>query len=90
MVYYVIGHFHVPSLLYDGAGYVIMNGTLKGIDEYSFSKGFLTRPSQKLLFINEQHGLECSYDLWLDEPDPINQTPRRYKLNNIENIWENL
>ena len=78
--YLVVGHFHVPSLLSNGAQTIIMNGTLKGVDEYSFSKGFLTRPSQKLLLINEKHGLECTYDLWLDEEPFHEMKPKRIKI----------
>ena len=86
LIYYVVGHFHIPSILYDGAGYIIMNGTLKGVDEYSFSRGWLTRPSQKLLLINESVGIECVYDLWLDDEHWSEMTPQRYNIN-IPDNW---
>jgi len=86
MTYYVVGHFHVPAMLYDGTGFIIMNGTLKGVDEYSYSKGWLTRPSQKLLVINEKYGIEATYDLWLDDEDFMKMKPLRYRID-IPNEW---
>ena len=80
--YYVIGHFHTPSSLNVNGIYVIMNGSLKGIDEYSLAKGFISIPSQKLLKISSDRGLMIQYDLILTE-NTIYQKPKRYKISII-------
>ena len=64
----LMGHYHtyVPR---GEAAPVIVNGALKGYDEYArlFLRVSYTRPSQTLFFVNAHHGITCQWQIYLDE-----------------------
>lgn len=55
--YAAIGHFHNTAGIDRAVGEVLMNGSLKGGDEYSVNKLFTyAKPTQLLYFMHEEHG----------------------------------
>jgi len=77
-----MGHFHQPAFLDRINGPIIVNGSLKGIDEYSLSYGLSSRPSQTLFGVTKKYPLTFKYILWLDE----RTKPKRYKPF-VPDIW---
>ncbi len=55
--YLVMGHFHTDALIRVGNGHIIVNGSPKGIDEYSVSGERTTVPSQIVLGVNRKYGV---------------------------------
>lgn len=55
---YACGHFHTASFVQSDAGQVILNGSVKGVDEYSIKAFGGGRPAQQvLLTFHERHGV---------------------------------
>lgn len=55
---FVCGHFHNGSFVNSDAGQVILNGSVKGVDEYSLSAFGGARPAQQfLLTFHKRHGV---------------------------------
>ena len=53
--HFVLGHFHSPNVVQGGR--IIMNGSLKGVDEWVMKNfGGGERPTQLLLSFDERHG----------------------------------
>jgi len=73
--FYCIGHFHTPSSINVNGIYVIMNGSLKGVDEYTLSRGFLSVPCQKLIYVSKKSDVFTQYDIILNTTDE----PKRYR-----------
>ena len=65
--YLCIGHFHHPLTINRPLGGIIVNGTLKGVDEYCFNKGLISKPSQTIFGINEKYGRTFLYELYIGE-----------------------
>jgi len=66
-VHYVcIGHFHQPITINRPLGGVIVNGSLKGTDEYSMSKNLISKPSQTFFGVNKKYGRTFLYELYAD------------------------
>jgi len=64
-VHYVcIGHFHQPLTINRPLGGIIVNGSLKGIDEYSFNKNLISKPSQTFFGVNKKYGRTFLYELY--------------------------
>lgn len=62
----MLGHFH--QLRMDPR--IIMNGSLKGYDEYAAQNNFpFERPAQALFFVHPRHGITLSFPV-LPEPSP--------------------
>jgi len=63
-----MGHYHtyIPS---NDAVPVIVNGALKGYDEYARSalRVRYSRPSQALWFVHPDHGITAQWQVFLDE-----------------------
>lgn len=67
---FVCGHFHNGSFVNSDAGQVILNGSVKGVDEYSLSAFGGARPAQQfLLTFHERHGVTDLSMLDLQEVD---------------------
>ena len=64
--YICMGHFHQPFTITRPLGGIIVNGTLKGTCEYALNKGFISKPSQTLFFVNEKYGKTLTYEIYLD------------------------
>jgi hypothetical protein len=64
----LMGHWHtyIPR---GEASNVIVNGTLKGYDEYArlYLRVPYSRPSQALWFVDEKHGITAQWQVFLDE-----------------------
>jgi len=56
------GHLHKDFRNEDGT-VVVVNGSLSGIDEYAFSKRYLSVPHQKLIIFEEGVGEICTYKI---------------------------
>jgi hypothetical protein len=54
--YYVTSHFHTKAILQSGYGERIMNGSLKGGDEYAIGLGLYGDPIQLLFGVHPKHG----------------------------------
>lgn len=63
-----IGHWHTYIPRGDATN-VIVNGSLKGYDEYArvMLRAAYARPSQALWFIHEQHGFTAQWPVYLDD-----------------------
>jgi len=64
--YIVMGHFHQPITINRPLGGIIVNGSLKGVDEYSLANNWISSPSQTLFALNKDQGKTFLYEL---EPD---------------------
>ncbi len=64
----LMGHWHtyIPR---GEAAPVIVNGTLKGYDEYArlFLRVPYSRPSQALWFVHQKHGITAQWQIFLDD-----------------------
>jgi len=69
--YFCLGHFHAANAL-DGIGSkVFMNGSLKGVDEFSLKQfGSGHHPSQLLLTFHEKYGVTGTQYLDLEDVEP--------------------
>ena len=56
------GHLHRDFRNEDGT-VIVVNGSLSGIDEYAFSKRYLSTPHQKLVIFEEGIGEICTYKI---------------------------
>lgn len=54
--YYITSHFHTKAILQSGIGERIMNGSLKGGDEYAIGLGLFGDPIQLLFGMHKQYG----------------------------------
>jgi len=52
--YLLLGHFHQPITINKPLGSIIVNGSLKGPDEFSIANNMLSKPSQTMFAINDQ------------------------------------
>lgn len=65
---FCVGHFHTLNVVQGTGGWVAMNGSVKGADEYSLkSFGSAIRPQQLLLTFHPEHGLTDASVLDLGE-----------------------
>jgi len=64
--YEILGHYHTPMALPKPAGKIIINGTLKGTDEYGLSSFLSSDVSQKLLVLNSKHGIFANIDIYCE------------------------
>jgi len=56
--YFIFGHFHVTAVLDQVRGEAMLNGSLKGADEYSLGKFHsFSRPCQWLFGVHRNHGV---------------------------------
>ncbi len=61
-----IGHFHQNVTLKG----LLVNGSMKGYDEYAYSARFHPeRPSQKLMITTPENGLTFDVPIWVDDAD---------------------
>jgi len=65
--YQIMGHFHMNVSLPYPNGQIIIAGSLKGIDEFSFNNFLASEPSQTMLAINEKVGVFARIDLLCKE-----------------------
>lgn len=62
--YICMGHYHTTNMMEKIGGKIIMNGTLKGGDEYALGKMFTGGdPKQLLISVHYKHGLTWTMDL---------------------------
>ncbi len=73
--FFVHGHFHTDMSLQTPIGRRLANGNWIGTTEYGVNGGFAGRPSQKLLVVTEENGIEMEMPIYLDriEPDFMKQ-----------------
>lgn len=64
--YVLLGHFHQAAEEMQYKCQVITNGSLVGSDMYSKKLKLHTYPMQKLLMVNEEDGVYCSYNIRVD------------------------
>lgn len=63
----IMGHWHMLSWGANNAQ--IVNGSLKGFDEYAFDNAFgFEPPKQALWFTHPEHGITHKMDVYCDEP----------------------
>lgn len=75
--YYVMGHFHSMSSITHPSGEVIINGSWKATDEYSYeSLGVISKPSQLLHGVGD-HGISFRFPIYLKH-DGDTDGPARY------------
>lgn len=72
--YYVTSHFHTKAILQSGYGERIMNGSLKGGDEYAIGLGLYGDPIQLLFGVHPKHGK--SWELSLNAKYADIEVPR--------------
>ena len=66
------GHFHTLMQL----PHLIVNGSLKGLDEYAFNSNFsYERPAQALWLTHPKQGITFQLPVYLDEPKKQEKTP---------------
>ncbi len=90
--YKVVGHYHTTGIVPDNLGFIIMNGSLKGTDEFSFTKGFISRPSQFFFGVHKGEGITFNYPVWLDKDrvaGTMRKSPSRYEIN-IPDVWADM
>ena len=71
----LMGHWHTYIPRSDASA-VIVNGALKGYDEYARTLLRLpyARPSQALWWVHPKHGITAQWPVWLeDQPNPVAQ-----------------
>jgi len=74
--YIMIGHFHTANALDGVLTETLMNGSLKGVDEYSLKQfGGGRRAKQRLLFFHEKRGLTGAH--WIDLQGIVPAVERR-------------
>ena len=61
--YEILGHYHSSMELPKPSGSIIVCGSIKGVDEYSFNNFLFNEPSQTMLLINESDGVFAKIDL---------------------------
>jgi len=64
--YEVLGHYHTPMSLPKPGGKIIVNGSLKGTDEFSLNNFLSSAPSQKILVVNKKRGVFANVDIFCD------------------------
>ena len=64
--YICIGHFHQPITINRPLGGIIVNGSLKGVDEYSINRNMISKPSQTFFGVNKKYGRTFLYELYCD------------------------
>jgi predicted phosphodiesterase len=63
----LLGHFHQP--IWQPRSGIVVNGTLKGFDEYSRAQRYsYTPPVQTLFFVHPRFGPNLPFDVFADEP----------------------
>lgn len=78
--YMVLGHFHNMGTLDKTSGEIILNGSVKGGDEYSMGRLFSSpRPRQMFAGVHKDRGI--SFEFKIDVDRPIRGEP--YKIANI-------
>ena len=70
---HIIGHFHnSASFESSGGAMILMSGSIKGADEYSFlAMGVGGRPTQKMYEVVEGVGITWQYDFKCDDPSDM-------------------
>jgi hypothetical protein len=72
---YCLGHFHSLNLVESNAGRIAMNGSVKGVDEYSLRAfGGGRGPQQLLLTYHPKNGLTDASIIDLEPPKPAGAT----------------
>ena len=61
--YEVLGHYHSSMQLPKPSGSIIVCGSIKGIDEYSYNSFLFNEPSQTMLLVNEEDGVFARIEL---------------------------
>ena len=61
--YEILGHYHSSMELPKVSGSIIVCGSIKGVDEYSFNNFLVNEPSQTMLLVNESDGVFARIDL---------------------------
>jgi len=68
--YFVMGHFHVPSMIELSSAKVIINGSLIGGTEYSYEKiGVVGKPVQLLLGVHPEYGVTFKFDVQVPDQE---------------------
>lgn len=68
---FALGHFHTANIVESSAGRIAMNGSVKGIDEYSIRQfGSGSAPQQVLLTLHPKNGLTDVSFIDLEPPSP--------------------
>jgi predicted phosphodiesterase len=63
----LLGHFHQP--IWQPRSGIVVNGTLKGFDEYSRTQRYSYQPPvQTLFFVHPRFGPNLPFDVFADEP----------------------
>lgn len=76
--YTVLSHFHTKAILQSGIGEMIMNGSLKGGDEYAIGLGLYGEPVQLLFGVHPTHGK--SWELSINAKEPNVDVRYRYDI----------
>lgn len=61
----LIGHFHTYSSINNGE--IIVNGTLKGYDEYAFKGGFSYQRPCQAFFLTDENGVNIQLPIYADD-----------------------
>lgn len=81
----LLGHFHNRGDIDTPTGPIIINGSMKGGDEFSIgSLNTYNRPSQNLLFFHNKNGYIGGGPIYLDEAD--NKPSMEFKAN-LPEVW---
>jgi hypothetical protein len=68
---FACGHFHTANVVESSAGRVAMNGSIKGLDEYTLKAfGSGSKPQQVLLTFHPKNGLTDVSFIDLERPEP--------------------
>jgi hypothetical protein len=63
----LLGHFHQP--IWQPRSGIVVNGTLKGFDEYSRMQRYsFAPPTQSLFFVHPRFGPNLPFNVFCDEP----------------------
>ncbi|WP_297455989.1 hypothetical protein [Persephonella sp.] len=80
-----MGHFHQPATMERVNGPQIINGSLKGPDEYSLQFGAALPACQVLFGVSKNYAKTFEFPLWLEEK----KEPTRWDIY-IPDVWADL
>ena len=85
--YFCMSHYHTTARLQTGVGEMIMNGSLKGGDEYAIGLGLYSDPVQLLFGVHPKYGK--SWELSINAKDPT-LSEVRYNYDTRKNLVDQL
>lgn len=86
--YLLLSHFHTKAALQEIGGELLMNGSLKGGDEYALSLGLYSEPMQLLFGVHREKGKTWELRLQPKFLDPA--TPLRYRYEKNQSLASQL